>query len=121
MGLDAVEIILRAEEFYSITIADDEAGRVRTVGDFYELICNKLNVAPLPNPKKPAVLPRISEIERSFVILRKHTHLPPPPEVLPWTPQSIWDTVVAIFVDQQGLKPDRVLYSASLANDLGID
>jgi len=35
MGLDAVEIILRSEELFVITIGDDEAAAVRTVGDFY--------------------------------------------------------------------------------------
>ena len=36
MGLDAVEIVLRTEELFVITIGDDEAGEVRTVGDFYK-------------------------------------------------------------------------------------
>ena len=50
MGLDAVEIVLRTEELFAITIEDDEAGTVRTVGDFYRLICSKLNVTQLPSP-----------------------------------------------------------------------
>jgi acyl carrier protein len=32
MGLDAVEIVLRTEELFVITIGDDEAAAVRTVG-----------------------------------------------------------------------------------------
>jgi len=44
MGLDAVEIILRAEELFLITVGDDEAGAVRTVGEFYNLICATLNL-----------------------------------------------------------------------------
>jgi acyl carrier protein len=32
MGLDAVEIVLRTEELFVITIEDDEAAAVRTVG-----------------------------------------------------------------------------------------
>lgn len=46
MGLDAVELILRAEEEFNITIEDSEAERVRTVGDFYQLILTKLDVWP---------------------------------------------------------------------------
>jgi len=32
MGLDAVEIVLRTEELFAITIKDDEVATVRTVG-----------------------------------------------------------------------------------------
>jgi acyl carrier protein/energy-converting hydrogenase Eha subunit A len=46
MGLDAVELILRAEEEFNITIEDSEAERVRTVGDFYQLILTKLDLTP---------------------------------------------------------------------------
>ncbi len=50
MGLDAVEIILRTEELFAIAIGDDEAGAVRTVGDFYNLICAKVGVTPISSP-----------------------------------------------------------------------
>jgi acyl carrier protein len=121
MGLDAVEIVMRAEEFYSTTFTDDEAAQVRTVGDLYRLICAKLDLTPLSDPQTPAALPQIVEYERSFLILRKRTPLPPPPEVLQWTPQSVWDTLVAILVDQQGLKPKEILYTARFVEDLGVD
>jgi hypothetical protein len=47
MGLDAVEISLRAEELFAIEIQDEEAARVETVGQFYDLICSHLNIVPL--------------------------------------------------------------------------
>jgi hypothetical protein len=87
------------------------------VRNFYHLICSKLDVIPLDNPQTSLVLPTITEIEKSFLILRKHTPPPPPPEVLPWTPQTVWDTLVAIFVDQQGLKPKQILPDARIAED----
>ncbi|MBB5315670.1 acyl carrier protein [Tunturibacter empetritectus] len=65
MGLDAVEIVLRTEELFVITIGDDEAAAVRTVGDFYNLICSKMNVAPLQSPVTSAELPRITHKEKS--------------------------------------------------------
>lgn len=51
----------------------------------------------------------------------KHTPLPAPPEVLPWSPQSVWDCLVVVIVDQQGLKPEQIRYSARFVEDLGVD
>jgi hypothetical protein len=68
-----------------------------------------------------AVLPVITHKENKFFFLSGHTPLPAPPDVLPWSPQSVWDTVVAVFVDQQGLEPDEILYHALIARDLGVD
>ena len=47
MGLDTVEISLRAEKLFAIEIQDEEAARVETVGQFYDLICSNLNIVPL--------------------------------------------------------------------------
>jgi hypothetical protein len=121
MGLDAVEIVLRTEELFVITIEDGEAGTVRTIGDFYNLICTKLNVTPLPSPVSSVRLPTITQKEKKFLFLYSHTPLPAPPEVLPWSPQSVWDCLVAVFVDQQGLAPEKILYHARTVQDLGID
>jgi acyl carrier protein len=46
MGLDAVEIILRTEDEFSISISDDEAASVVTVGDFYKVVLSKLDLTP---------------------------------------------------------------------------
>jgi len=121
MGLDAVEIILRTEELFAIAIGDDEAGAVRTVGDFYNLICAKVDVTPIPSPVTSKILPAFTHTERKFFFLYSDTPLPAPPEVLPWSSQSVWDCMVAVFVDQQGLKPEAILYHARIAQDLGVD
>jgi hypothetical protein len=42
MGPDAVEIILHTEELFAMEIQDEEAARVETVGQFYDLICSQL-------------------------------------------------------------------------------
>lgn len=91
MGLDAVEIVLRAEELFVIDIRDDEAAAVRTVGQFYELIWAKLDLPPLRSPVTAAELPTITQKEKTLFFLYKHTPLPAPPEVLPWSSQSVWD------------------------------
>lgn len=121
MGLDGVEIILRTEEFFAINIGDDEAASVRTVGDFYKLICSKLAVSPLQTPVTSPELPKITEKQKKFLILESHTPLPAPATVLPWSAQSVWDCVVTIFVDQQGLDRQEILYNARIADDLGVD
>ena len=121
MGLDSVEIVLRAEEFFNIAIGDGEAAQVRTVGDFYVLICELLGVVPLKDPVTPNNLPIITEWTKSGLFFRKAVHLPPPAEVMPWSAESVWNCLVAIFVDQQGVKPDRVRFGARIAEDLGID
>ena len=46
MGLDAVELILRTEDEFGITIADDEAETASTVGRLYEIILSKLDLTP---------------------------------------------------------------------------
>jgi hypothetical protein len=121
MGLDAVEIVLRSEELFVITISDDEAAAVRTVGDFYNLICMKLDVTPSESPVTSAVLPTISQKEKKLLFLYRTIPLPAPPEVLPWSPQSVWDTLVSVFVHQMCLEPEEIVFHARIAQDLGVD
>ena len=78
-------------------------------------------MTPLQSPVTSAELPTITQKEKKFLFLSKHTPLPAPPEVLPWSPQSVWDAMVAVFVDQQGLKRKEILYGARIAQDLGVD
>ena len=44
MGLDAVGLVMRTEDEFSITLSDDEAGTVRTVDDLYQLVLTKLDL-----------------------------------------------------------------------------
>ena len=121
MGLDAVELVLRTEDLFAISFTDHEAAAIRTVGDFYVVLCAKLDVTPLASPITSPELPVITQKEKTFLFLAKYTPLPYPPELLPWTPQSVWDALVAVFVNQQQLKPQEILYSARIGEDLGVD
>jgi hypothetical protein len=121
MGLDSVEIVIRAEQLFAIDIPDDEAASVSTVGDFYQLICSKLGISPLESPATPENLPVITHREKTFLFLERHTPLPVPSQVLPWSAQSVWDCLVAVFVDQMCLKPGKVTYHARIGQDLGVD
>jgi acyl carrier protein len=42
MGLDGVELVIEVEKRFDVAISDDEASRVRTVGDLHELLKSKL-------------------------------------------------------------------------------
>ena len=121
MGLDAVEIILRVQTLFAIDISDEEAAKVQTVGQFYELICSKLNIPPLRSPATSKELPVITNHKKITHFLSRRTLLPAPPGALPWSPQSVWDCVVAVFVDQQGIRVEDVKYTARIAKDLDID
>lgn len=121
MGLDAVEIVLRTEEFFGIVIEDEEAASVRTVGDLYRLVCSKLEVQALASPPTSETLPKVTEKEKVFLFLAKHSPLPPPTEVLPWSSQSVWDCLVSLLTDQQGLDPQQILSTARFVEDLGVD
>lgn len=120
MGLDSVEIVLRTEELFAVSITDEEAALVLTVGDLYRLICGKLLLEPLSDPKTASPLPEISRKEKARFFGYTLVPLPPPDTVLPFSSQSVWDCLVSIFVDQMVLKPEAVRYSARIGEDLGI-
>jgi hypothetical protein len=44
MGLDSVELVMAVEEKFGITISDEEAQDVRTVGDMYQCVLRKVMV-----------------------------------------------------------------------------
>lgn len=46
MGLDAVELVIRIEETFSIDLPDEELSSIRTVGDLYELVLSKVDTTP---------------------------------------------------------------------------
>ena len=52
MGLETVEIILETEERFGIEIPDKDASRIRTIGEYYELVCRLLGVKPVQGTPK---------------------------------------------------------------------
>lgn len=85
MGLDAVEIVPRCEELFSITLADDETAAVRTVDDLYRLICTERN--PTPRPPSPPLNSFTSPTrKRSFSSSHVPNHSPHHPKFFPGPP-----------------------------------
>ncbi len=109
MGLDAIEIILTVEDVFSLGLADSEVAVVSTVGQLYELICTKLDLAP--SLVRPRGTGRARPIRRLRVA----------PEREPWNHEDVWATLAAIFVEQMLLEPEEIKYEARIGPDLGID
>ncbi len=42
MGLDTVELVMEIEDAFDISIPDDQASKMLTVGDVYEFILERL-------------------------------------------------------------------------------
>jgi hypothetical protein len=74
----------------------------------------------IASPVTSENLATITEKQKMLLFLRKPTPLPAPTEVLPWPPQSVWDSVIAVLSDQQGLRPEEVLYHARFVENLGV-
>ncbi len=45
MGLDSVELVMAVEEKFAISIPDEEAQDIRTVGDMFQCVTSKLTIA----------------------------------------------------------------------------
>ena len=62
MGLDSVELVMAIEEKFGITISDEEACSILTVGDMHQCVVSKLNMSD-----KSSCLS-----QRAFHLLRQH-------------------------------------------------
>ncbi len=108
MGLDIVEVVMRCEETFAITLLDEKMERVQTVGDLYFYICEALAIAPLDHPAQPTGPLRL-------YLAR------PGPIPKNWTPENVWATLVAVVTDQLQVDEAEVTCDASFSRDLGAD
>ena len=44
MGLDSVELVMSVEDAFQINISEEEASKIRTVGEFYDVVRSKLAI-----------------------------------------------------------------------------
>ena len=105
MGLDVVELVMRCEESFDVKLETDRLESMRTVGDLFELIRERLNLPPASDAPRPA--------SRMFIPVAS------PPEQ--WTRDGVWFKLVQICVDQLQVEPEEVTYSATFVDDLGAD
>jgi hypothetical protein len=107
MGLDAVEIVLRVEETFSIDLPDDECAAIETVGDMFRAILRKLQLDYQP----------ATEIERSAsgcdYSQRQLLSL------VPWSTANVWMTLRGIILDQLLVERDDIREVAHFVRDLG--
>jgi len=108
LGLDTVELVMRCEEEFGVDLPDADLEHVRTVGDLYRLICEQKGFVPLDNPGPATGFDRLPRgtLNLATVI---------------WSPEDIWATLVAIFVDQLQVDVDEVTYVARIHDDLRCD
>jgi acyl carrier protein len=91
MGLDSVELVLSVEREWELEIPDAAAERMRTVGDMYWY-----------------VLERLTERARAAG--------GPAPD-----PAAVWARLVDIIATEIGVERERVRPEASFIEDLGVD
>jgi len=108
VGLDVVELVMRCEEDFGVTIADADAEQVRTVGDLYLLICRQLGIEAAKGP-----LTGMGSSRPVFGSLR------PPPEIADG--DEVWAALVRIVVDQLQVEESEVKFDARIQDDLGAD
>ena len=113
MGLDVVEIVMRTEEVFGITIPDGEAEAAVTVGKLYEVACLHLNLPPDPTRPIGTGSARTLNAATSFV--------PRMGRQKQWTREDVWATLVALVADQLGVREDEVSYDAHWGEDLRAD
>ena len=96
MGLDFVELIIRTEEVFSIQLPDEECQLVRTVGDLYKLVLDKLTLPYVPSIEIEADPGGIARPLRSGLRLSQ------------WTAPDTWLTLKAVISDQLGIKRSAI-------------
>jgi acyl carrier protein len=106
MGLDIVEVVMRCEESFDVRLETVRLEQMRTVGDLFELICERLKLpsgSPVRTPTDGATLPLIAIPAGG------------------WSRENVWLKLVHICVDQLQVEADEVRYEASFVDDLGAD
>ncbi len=112
MSLDLVELVVRAEEVFSVNLPNEECALVTTVGDLYRLILGKPKLPYLPAADVENQL-RAGRLTKDRSRLRLPGHC--------YTTAEVRVTLKATITDQLQVDSDQVRESASFLYDLGCD
>jgi acyl carrier protein len=123
MGLDTVEIVLRTEEVFGISLPDDECEQFVTVGDLYKAVLTKLDMPYISSREIEESGVGISRLRNAElrILKAKYDRVEPDPAQIPWTAPDVWLTLEAIITDQLQIEPDEVREHAAFLKDLGCD
>ena len=111
MGLDTVEIVMRAEEVFSIDLPDEECGLVITVGDLYRLVLRKLDLSYVS----------IDQTQGVTTPAGRNRLKDQYPNLVPWNHADVWATLTGIIHDQLTIDYDEITEKATFQDDLRCD
>ncbi len=122
MGLDLVEVVMRTEEVFGISLPDEECSLVRTVGDLYRLVLEKLDLCYSPPiaEESGAAGDRPTSLRHHYAATANQSdssHVPSPT----WTAADVWRTLKALLQDQLQVDASEIKEQSSFAEDLGAD
>ena len=103
MGLDFVEIVMEVEETFGIRFRSEEFSSIQTVGDFVSLIRSRIVAATF------------GEMTRHLsgtIVATRNLHLR--------TDDLILEKLRPIFSDILNIKPNEIVLSARLIEDLRV-
>ena len=124
MGLDTVEIVLRTEEVFGVSLPDEECGKIVTVGDLYRAVLQKLDLPYIPTSQIEADelgIARYTPTIRRFLHKTIEFPIEPDPAATPWTAPDVWLTLQAIIMDQLQAEATEVREEVTFLHDLGCE
>jgi acyl carrier protein len=109
MGLDLVELVMRTEEVFSVELPDDQCESIRTVGDLYRLVLEKLTLSYISS----------DEIETNSIGMVRP--LNKVQQLISWTTPDVWLTLRFVIHEELGIEADQITETATFLDDLGCD
>ena len=97
MGLDIVHFIMATETEFNVSFDNVELSRIRTVGEFYELVLKELRR------------------QQSYLAPEQSTSLGL------WNDGEVWTAIRRLLVETQGMKPEQITPGARFVDDLAMD
>lgn len=95
MGLDSVEMLMEVERTFQVTLSDEEAERLETVGDLHAWLCRELGCREPLQPTLDGASARA------------------------WTDEEAWRVLILIVSDHLGVPVEVIRPDSHIVHDLG--